>query len=160
MLSKRGGGSVMDGKRASRCLFAAAVWLLALAALNGCGGGTAGTAGEPPAKQRLTQLLRLYKAHLDKQKRAPASEQALRDFAAKLTPAEREACLLGEDFDTIFTSPRDNQKFVVKYNLRLSPGENRGIAWEATGQGGRRFVALSAGYVEDLAEENAKEHMK
>jgi hypothetical protein len=129
-------------------------------ALTGCGGASPAATSEPEAKQRLTQVLRLYNAHLDKLKKAPASEQALVDFAKQLTPSEREAYLLTEFSEATLTSPRDNQKFVVKYNLRLVPGENRGIAWEATGQGGRRFVALSAGYVEDLAEERAREYMK
>ena len=135
------------------------IFLLALAAAAGCGGSQAAT-GEPEVKQRLTQLLRLYNAHQDKLKKPPANEQALRDFARQLTPSDREAYLLGENFEEIFTSPRDNQKFVVKYNLRPAPGENRGIAWEAAGQAGRRYVALSAGYVEEYADENAKEYMK
>ena len=76
-------------------------------------------------------------AFLEKNKRPPASEQALREFGQKLTQPEREAYLLGDDLETIFTSPRDNQKFEVRYNVMFSPAQNRAVAWEAKGQNGR-----------------------
>jgi hypothetical protein len=136
----------------------------AIAAVGLIAGGSSGCgrtpAAEPDVKQRLTQVLRLYTAYIEKNKKPPASEQALRDFGKKLTPPEREGYLLGDDFDTIFTSPRDNQKFVVKYNRLAGPSENRGIAWEAAGQGGTRFVALSMGYVEEYDLESAKDYAK
>src|SRR5215813_1430958 len=82
----------------------------------GCGGG-GGSRSEPEAKVRLTKLLRLYKTYVEKNKTGPPNEQALRDFGQKLTPKERDEYLIGDDLETIFTSPRDNQKFVIRYNL-------------------------------------------
>ena len=54
---------------------------------------------------------------------------------------------------SIFTSPRDQQKYVVRYNLKLEPGgPTRAVAWEATGHNGKRFVAYSTGEVEEVDE--------
>jgi hypothetical protein len=136
------------------------VVFLLLVGTSGCGNGSAGYT-ETEAKTRLTKLLRLYQLHVDKKKKAPASEQELRDFAKQLTAKEREDYLIGEDLEGIFVSPRDNQPFVVKYNLKLTPGgETRAVAWEATGQNGRRYLALSIGYVEEYDEETFKQYSK
>ena len=114
----------------------------------------------PDAKVRLTQLLRLYTVYSDKNRKGPPNEQALRDFGQKLTPAEREASLIVDMDDDIFTSPRDNQKFNVRYNLRIDPGQNRAVAWEATGKDGKHFVALTMGYVEEYDEQTLKDYTK
>jgi hypothetical protein len=125
----------------------------------GCGGGSA--AGEPEAKTRLTKVLRLYQVYADKNKTSPPSEQALREFGQKLSAKERDEFLIGDDLDGIFTSPRDQEKFVVRYNLKFDRGgPTRAIAWEATGQGGKRFVALSIGYVEEYDDQTFKEYSK
>jgi hypothetical protein len=123
----------------------------------GCGGGAR---PEPEAKVRLTRVLRLYQLYVDRNKKGPPDEQALRAFGQKLSPKERDEYLLGEDLDGIFTSPRDNQKFVIRYNLKLDPGYTRAVAWEAEGQGGMRYVALSLGYVEEYDDETLKGYKK
>ena len=143
----------------SRCLRPTAISMLALlAAVAGCGRQIAPP--EPEAKVRLQKLLQLYKVYVEKNKKGAPDEKALRDFGQKLTAKERDEYLIGEDLDGIFTSPRDNQKFVVVYNLRLDPSQSRAVAWEATGKGGNRFVALSMGYVEEYDEETFKEYKK
>src|SRR5262245_15480430 len=77
---------------------------------------------DPEAKLRLMKLLQLYKVYVDKTKKGPPTEQALRDFGQKLSAKERDEYLIGDDLDNIFISPRDNQKYVIKYNLKLEPG--------------------------------------
>jgi hypothetical protein len=125
----------------------------------GCGKGTAPP--EPEGKVRLTKVLRLYQVYVDKYKKGPPNEQALRDLGQKLSSKQRDEYLIGDDLDNIFTSPRDNQKYVIRYNLRLDPGgSSRAIAWEANGQDGKRFVALSMGYVEEYDDETFKEYKK
>ena len=122
----------------------------------GCGGGGAGA--EPEAKTRLTKVLRLYQVYADKNKTGPPSEQALREFGQKLSAKELDELLIGDDLDSIFTSPSDQERFVVRYNVKLGRGgPTQAIAWEATGQGGKRFVALSIGYVEEYDEQTFKE---
>ena len=65
---------------------------------------------------------------------------------------------VGEDFDQLLTSPRDGQKYVVRYGLAIDrAGHAQPIAWEHTGSGGNRFVALSMGYVEAYNEQGFKQ---
>ena len=88
-------------------------------------------------------------------------DRALREFGQKLSPKERDDYLIGDDLDNIFTSPRDNQKYVIQYDLKLDPGgQTRAVAWEANGQGGKRFVALTMGYVQECDDETFKEYKK
>jgi hypothetical protein len=124
-----------------------------------CNHGCRGSAPpEPEGKARLTKVLRLYQVYVDKNKKGPPSEQALRDFGQKLSTKERDDYLIGNDLDNIFTSPRDNQKYVIRYNLKLDPGQPRAVAWEATGHGGMRYVALSIGYVEEYDDETSRDY--
>jgi len=125
----------------------------------GCGPRVA--APEPDAKVRLTKLLRLYQVYVTKNRKGPPGESALREFGQKLSSKERDEYLIGEDLENIFTSPRDNQKYMVRYNLRLDPsGSTRAVAWEANGQNGKRYVALSIGYVEEYDDQTFKEYSK
>ncbi len=135
-------------------------WVVLLLSWSILGCGQPPAKPEPEAKVRLTKLLRLYQVYVEKNKKGPPSEQVLRDFGQKLTPQERDEYLIGDDLDSIFTSPRDNQKYVVHYNLKLDPGQTRAVAWEATDQGGLRFVALSLGYVEEYDDETFKQYKK
>ena len=134
---------------------------LGLICAAGCGGGSKGASGEPVAKERLTSLFQLIKLYCEKNKKAPPNEAALREFGQKLTAEERASRKIGDDLEGIFTSPRDGQKFVVKYNtlINMSAG-SKGVAWEATGQNGRRFVALMMGYVEELSEPSFRDATK
>lgn len=129
--------------------------------LLGCDSGGKDVRSDSDGKTRITQLLRLYKAYYDRNKKGPADEQTLREFGNKLTTEERASFLISDDIDKLFTSPRDKQKYVIRYNQKLEPtGPMRGLAWEAQGEEGRRYVALSNGYVEEYREEAAKEYMK
>jgi hypothetical protein len=119
--------------------------------------------GDAPfdTKEHLWKLFRLYKAYVERNKKGPPDEQALRDFGAKLTPDERKAHLIGDDIDGLFVSPRDKQKYVIRYNQRLDPvGPMRGIIWEVEGKGGTHLMALSNGYVEEYEETMFKEYSK
>ena len=143
----------------SRATFLVLALSLLLAGASGCSSGSAPP--EPEAKARLTKLLRLYQVYVEKNKKGPANEQALREFGQKLSAKERDEYLIGEDLEGIFTSPRDKQKFVVRYNLRVdSGGATRAIAWEATPQDGKRYVALSIGYVEEYDDETFQQYQK
>jgi hypothetical protein len=133
--------------------------LLFLAGPVGCGPTIK---PEPDAKARLSKLLRLYQKYVEKNKKGPPDEAALREFGQKLTPQEREESLLDDDLESIWTSPRDGQKYVVEYNLKLDPGAKvRAVAWEATtGHNGKRYVALSRGYVEEYSDLMFNEYRK
>jgi hypothetical protein len=137
---------------------------LALVPLVALGLGACGPKVAPPepdAKVRLIKLLRLYQVYQEKNRQGPPSEQALREFGQKLSAKERDEYLIGDDLDSIFTSPRDQQKYVIQFNLRPAPGgPTRAIAWEATGQKGKRWVALSVGYVEEYDEETFQQYKR
>lgn len=136
-----------------------AVVLLCLVSLvAGCAGSA--PPPEPDVKDRLSKLFNLYRAYTDANRKPPSNEQALRDFAAKLSPSERADRLIGDDLESIFLSPRDKEKFVVKYNLRPDPAVNRALAWEAKGNNGMHFVALTMGYFEEYDEEQLKQYSK
>jgi len=137
---------------------ALAISLLSLSIVGCAGSGVAPP--EPDAKDRLEQFYNLYRAYADKNQKPPPSEEALRDFAAKLSPEERSARLIGDDLEKIFVSPRDNEKFVVKYNVRPEPAVNRAVAWEAKGSNGLRYVALTMGYVVEYDDEQLKQYSK
>jgi hypothetical protein len=141
-----------------RHVLTAGLVLVACCGQVGCRGGGE---PEPEAKVRLTRLLRLYQVYVEKNRKGPANEQALRAFGQKLSSQERDGYLIGDDLDGIFISPRDQQPFVVRYNLKLEPGgPTRAVAWEAAGKDGKRFVALSPLYVEEYDEETFKEYNK
>ena len=150
----------MAGRSPTACrllLMCSAVALLVASNL-GC---SRSAQAEPDAKVRLSKVLHLYQAYVEKNKKGPAGEQALREFGQKLSPRERDEYLIGDDLDSIFISPRDQQKFVIRANLKLdSGGPTRAVAWEATGKDGKRFVALSIGYVEEYDDETFKGYTK
>jgi hypothetical protein len=123
----------------------------------GCGGAPTGTT-DPPAKLRLERLFEYYQSYTADKKKPPSDEKALKDYIAGLPADRREAAGMVETVDELFVSPRDGQKYVVRYKLRLDPGaEPEAVAWEAVGQGGMRLVALSIGYVQEYGEEEFKE---
>jgi hypothetical protein len=139
------------------------VALVALVGLiaAGCGGSPPTGTTDPPAKLRLERLLEYYRSYAAEKKKPPPDEKALKDYIAGLPADRREAAGMVEGVDELFVSPRDGQKYVVRYKVRLNPGaEPEAVAWEAVGQGGTRFVALSIGYVQEYGEEEFKELKK
>jgi hypothetical protein len=134
--------------------------LLISISLLGCSKPVGGDAPQE-AKEHLWQLFRLYKAYVERNKKGPPDEQALRDFGNKLSIEERKGYIIGEDIDGLFVSPRDKQKYVIRYNQRLDPvGGTRGVIWEVEGMGGTHLMALSNGYVEEYDETMFKEYSK
>lgn len=139
----------------ARLLFAATC---VLALVPGCGDPEAPP--EPEAKVRLQKLLRLYIAYADRNRQGPPDAQALTAFGHKLTAQERDELMIGDDLESIFISPRDQQPFAVRYKVRPDPGQPRAIAWEAAGKDGLRWVALSTGYVEEYDDDTFKEYQQ
>ena len=150
-----------EERRPSRraMLLACSTALCVCLAEAGCGGA----AVAPPqsdSQDRLAKLMNLYRVYVEKNQKGPPNEEALREFGKTLTAEERSARLIGDDLEAIFTSPRDNQKFNVKYNIKPDPAVNRALAWEATGKDGQHWVALTNGYTVDYDENQLKEVMK
>ncbi|HKB05195.1 MAG TPA: hypothetical protein VKD90_23425 [Gemmataceae bacterium] len=139
-----------------RLVAAACAVVVSVGALPGCGPPEAPP--EPEAKVRLQKVLRLYQVYVERNKKGPPDAQALKAFGQKLTPQERDEYLIGDDLESIWVSPRDNQPYEVRYNLRLDPAQNRAVAWEAVGKDGNRYVALSTGYVEEYDDATFREY--
>lgn len=138
-----------------------AVGLVFVVSIALCGCGRTAAPPEPEAKVRLTKVLRVYQLYAEKNKKGPPDEAALLEFGQSLSPQERDEHLIGDDLDTIFTSPRDKQKYVIQFGLQLDPGgPTRAVAWEAAGLGGKRYVALSKGYVEEYNDETFQRYRK
>lgn len=130
-----------------------------VALLVGCA-GTRASAPAPDAQDRISKLANLYRLYVEKNKKGPPTEDALREFGQKLSETERTDRRIGNDLEAIFVSPRDNKKFVVRYNMRIDPSQDRAIAWEETGVAGKRIVALSQGYIVEYDEETLNNFKK
>src|SRR5262245_32824702 len=143
------------GKRAWGWLL---VLSLALAGL-GCGGGPRTGTTDPEAKLRLQKLMDLYWAYVEKKNKTPANEKDLKDFVQGMSPRDKDSLSVPDDYEKLFTSPRDGQKYMVRYGIPKPErgGESRALAWEQAGAEGKRFVALSVGYVEEYGEESFKD---
>jgi hypothetical protein len=152
----------MPGPR-RRTNSASATVAVGITLLIGCGSlgcGRSSGKPEPDAKVRLTKVQRLYQKYVEKNRKGPPDEQALHDFGQKLTAKERDEYLIGDDLESIWTSPRDNQQYEIHYGLGPFRGPMRAIAWEATGKDGRRYVALTNGYVEEYDEATFQKYRK
>ncbi len=134
--------------------------VLACVLSSGCGSAVI-SSSQDEVKTRLARLYNLYRAYDEKNRKPAPSEDALREFGKSLSQQERSERSIGDDLDNIFVSPRDKQKFVVQYNLKMNPAKNQALAWETTGQNGMRFVALTmGGYIAEYDEKTLNESKK
>jgi len=118
-------------------------------ALTGCSQPAEVPQEEPVA--HLKALAVLYGRYVGSHRgQSPPSEAEFKKYIRALPPGELSS-LKVTDVDSIFTSPRDNQPYTVKYKLPLPPPGPDGapvVAYEQTGSGGERYVANSLGDVQ------------
>jgi hypothetical protein len=136
--------------------------ILLFAGFTGCSShDPAKATSDPLAKVRLDRIIKFYTTYTAEKKKPPANEQVLKDFIRTRPQDEKTAAgIVGDDVDSLFVSPRDGQKYHIEYGTLARPtGKNRAFAWEETGQDGKRYVALTMGYVQEYGEE-AFEHYK
>jgi hypothetical protein len=139
-----------------KLVFILALSPLLLCGLVGCSSNSPEAAtSDPLAKVRLTRITKFYGLYTNQKKKPPADEKSFKDFVRSLPQEEKEAALIhGDDVDPLFVSPRDGQKYHIEYGLMARPGaQNRGLAWEETGQNGKRYVSMTMGYVKECDEE-------
>jgi hypothetical protein len=108
---------------------------------------------DPIGKLRLEKLLRMYQFHATKKGKGPANEQALKDFIKNLSAEEKKQYEVPDDVDALFVSPRDGQPYTMRYGVVPNPSSSEPLIWEQAGQDGKRFVALSMGYVEEKSDD-------
>jgi hypothetical protein len=135
-------------------------WLLVFICLAGCSRQRTGTT-DPEAKLRLERILEAYQAYISDNRTGPPDEAAFLAYLRTLPADKKKSMSLPDDLDALLTSPRDGQKYVIRYKIAsFHEGQPRPVAWEQTGQGGMRWVALSMGYVEEYDEEYLNELKK
>ena len=116
---------------------------------------------DPPAKLRLQSILKFYQMCSNEKKKPPSDEKAFKEYIRGLPQSEKDAAGVGADVDGFLTSPRDGQKYHIEYGAMARPGgQNQALAWEETGKGGSRFVALTMGYVQEYNEQMFQDFRK
>jgi hypothetical protein len=150
--------AALSSRRIVRPVLVVAVILLA--GLAGCSSrDPAKATSDPLAKVRLTRLIKFYQMYTALKNKPPANEQAFKDYLRTLPQEEKVAAGIGEDVDSLLVSPRDGQKYHIEYGTVARPtGQNRALAWEETGQDGKRYVALTMGYVQLYDEETFQQY--
>jgi hypothetical protein len=127
---------------------------------SGCKGTPQGTT-DPPAKVRLEKIFQFYQTYTNQRKKPPPNEAAFKDFLRALPAEEKKAGQVGDDVDAFLVSPRDHEKYVIRYGMVVNVGgETRAVAWEKNGADGMRFVALSVGYVQECDEDTFRSYKK
>jgi hypothetical protein len=119
------------------------------------------TTSDPVAKLQLERINDFYRQYMADKKAPPPDEKSFKEFIAKLPKERKQGFGMTDDLDKLFTSPRDNKKYTIRYNFKLSiSGGSEALAWEETGENGKRFVALTMGYVEEYDQERFAEIKK
>ena len=133
------------------------VCLSMLVVLGGCGGGRK---PQPKSEAHLQALAVFYGRYLSQNRgRPPADEKAFKQFLAKFDPSEFKGFGLSTA-DEMFVSPRDNQPYVVRYNVPVGPPGPQGpsaVAYEQTGVDEKRYVAFALGGVEEVDEARSRQ---
>jgi hypothetical protein len=143
--------------------------------LVGCSGPRGGNDTSETA-QRLKQLRLHYVNYMAQhQGRPPANEKEFQDYVSKLPPAQQGAGPAG-NATAVLISPRDNQPFVVNWGFNPQapirprsgpPPATQGgsppkllepvLAYERTGQDGKRYVLYASGRIEEVDPATARE---
>ena len=117
----------------------------------GCGGGPK-VVPQTKTESHLQTLAVLYGQYMGENRgKSPPDEATFKAYIKKL-PADR---LMGKTVDELFVSPRDNQPYVIIYNVVMGmPGIDPPtvVAHEKTGTMGKRYVATGGGGVEEVDE--------
>jgi hypothetical protein len=149
---------LLNGGQVRRVVVLAAMFLAGLA---GCSSHDPSKAtSDPTAKVRLTRLTKFYQGYTHLKNKPPANEKAFVEYLRTLPQDEKVAAgVQGDDVESLLVSPRDGQKYHIEYGKVVRPtGKNQAWAWEETGQNGKRYVALTMGYVQEYDEEAFKNY--
>lgn len=112
----------------------------------GCGGGENAEVPQAEVESNIQHLAVLYGRYTATHRgQPPKSADEFKAFVKGLDQAELSA--LGvQDASGLFTSPRDNQPYVIVTGTHAAAGPDAPIViYEQTGAGGTRFVADSLG---------------
>ena len=112
------------------------------------------------AEINLKTLAVLYGRYVGSHRgKAPPGPEEFRKFIKGMGKQQLEA-LKVTDPEKLFKSPRDNQPYVILYNVPAGvPGPQGAavIGYEKEGSGGKRYVAFNNGGVEEVDEDRFKQ---
>lgn len=129
--------------------------LFAILAIAGC------TQKAPPPTQQEIHLKALavcYGKYLASHRgQTPRTEAEFKAFVEQLPREQIPGA--STDLESLFVSPRDNEPYVVRYNLKQTTfGPSAPVvAYEKTGVEGKRYVANLLGAVEEVDEARFKQ---
>lgn len=116
---------------------------------SGCGRD----APPPETEVRLRKLLNPlldYTEATGRQGAGKSNEEGFKKFLAGLSK-QKLADLTITNTEELFVSPRDQQPFVINYDIPVGGGSGP-AAWEQVGEGGRRYILYQNGKVEEIDE--------
>ena len=113
-----------------------------------------------PVEVSLQKLVVLYGQYLGRHRGdTPADEAEFRKFIDELSETERTSRGLN-DVEALFSSPRDKQRYVVRYGGKIGAPGPHGAPWiahEKEGQGGKRYVGFATGQMDEVDERRFQE---
>lgn len=130
------------------------VALAALLFFSGC--GATKIEGTPPEEQNLKTLSILYGQFRGRMRRPPANLAEFKKFLEETKTDSTAAIKVEGDTEKFLISPRDNQPYVIIWNVNARTGVPDPVAYEQTGDGSTRMVGLGSGAVEFADEERFK----
>jgi hypothetical protein len=116
----------------------------------------------PESKLKLDRLYDAYKSYCDRNKKAPANEQALKDYVQKLPQPDKDKLNLPANVDELFVNPRDGQKYEARWGMMADPATApaKALIWEkSTDNDGRRWARLANGAT-DFYYDQEFDHLK
>ena len=122
--------------------------------VTGCKPSAEGTPEEEGNLKMITILYGQYRAVNGK---PPANLAEFKKFLESTKSSPTGAMKVTGDVDQFLTSPRDNQPYVFRWNVNARAGMPDVVAYEQTGTGSTRLVALGSGSVVDVDEEKFKQ---
>jgi hypothetical protein len=102
----------------------------------------------------IKQLAVYYGLYLSKHKgKPPANEEVFKNYVAEALKSRQSQ----DSVDKVFTSPRDNQAYVVRFEKSSNASKPVVFVYEKAGKDGKRFVAFSQGATELVDDTRFKE---
>ena len=128
------------------------VLLVAIAAgLTGCSSSEVVTTTDDA---HIKQVAVLYGQFIGMNKgKPPADEKAFKTFVQQNLTARQST----DTVETVLTSPRDKQPYVLRYGVLAGTDKPAVVVYEQTGKNGKRFVGLSHGGTEEVDDKKFKE---
>lgn len=106
----------------------------------------------------IQRVSNLYAAHQTyKNGQGPKNEAEFKQFVRDFDPTKLD--MMGIDpanVDAIFVSERDNQPFVIRYQVGGGRGSVDPVVFEQTGVGGKKQVGFTGGKVEEVDDATAE----